>query len=727
MREGEKWREKRSTGGHERWSGPATVGRRQGGRWESKPSTSGGQITHYFFSNFPENFTEKALWTIFQRYNRVWEVFIAPRRNKAGRKFGFVRFLDVKDPWKLEKELDTILIGSMKMHVNLPRFDKRSKARLQLRSVYHGGRNVPCATVGNKVIHGRRTFAQVLQSQPAKTTVGHGDRDAVAKRVSGIQVSGCEESPEVWGGPIVLQGAEWLERSFVGVLKDLAVASSIQTAGLMEGLHYIQVRHLGDGKVLLTGPEGFDLGEALKELTEGPEAVFNDLYKWSPKLVMESRITWVRCAGFPLHMWTRECFAEVLRPVGELISVDGSTTEMAVLEFARLQIRTSLLNVVTMTRKLCVNGVVYSIRFVEECCGSRTVACQCLNRNSEEDGEESGNGWSLSDESQGLARSFAGVDLGGGGGSPPTTIVMGEGQDALNTEEALNVSVEASNDFPRNIGNENFDIGTVGGIDGGMIVNDDGAHDCAKVDCVGMGAMLSKGPINYDFAMEVVEEVRELGDNVDKVNAPMGPMMSGTFENAAIANSFNSTPVGQVAINSVVGPASVCGAVLMQTQEPVVEITDPVLNVITHVRDSMEVTGGYQNFGKISLAHDSGTMVEMEGRLKGRGEVSGRQASCCPSASAPAGHCQSAAEIRKRVRGLCFSLTSSAPDSHIASPTWLHGVALEAKRMWEMGKEFGVSYEGEEEEVIRKLLELAQRDVTGSRPGGNGGVHEVFP
>lgn len=82
-------------------------------------------LTHFYFTNFPENFTEKALWRVFQRYDKVWEVYIAPRRDKRGKQFGFVRFMEVKNPAKLERELDSIIIGNMKMHVNIPRFENR--------------------------------------------------------------------------------------------------------------------------------------------------------------------------------------------------------------------------------------------------------------------------------------------------------------------------------------------------------------------------------------------------------------------------------------------------------------------------------------------------------------------------------------------------------------------------------------------------------------------------
>lgn len=42
--------------------------------------------------------------------------------------------------------------------------------------------------------------------------------------------------------------------------------------------------------------------------------------------------------------------------------------------------------------------------------------------------------------------------------------------------------------------------------------------------------------------------------------------------------------------------------------------------------------------------------------------------------------------------------------------------------MWELGKKFGVSFEGQEQEVIDKLIELERRDAHGN-DGNNGRVN----
>jgi len=59
---------------------------------------------------------------VFQKWARVKEVFISRRLNKWGRRFGFVRFLEVKNVRRLEGELDQIYIGNRKLHVNIPKY-----------------------------------------------------------------------------------------------------------------------------------------------------------------------------------------------------------------------------------------------------------------------------------------------------------------------------------------------------------------------------------------------------------------------------------------------------------------------------------------------------------------------------------------------------------------------------------------------------------------------------
>ena len=47
-------------------------------------------VTTFYFSRFPEGIKEDDLWKLFQKWEKVWEVFIPKYKNKEGHRFGFV-------------------------------------------------------------------------------------------------------------------------------------------------------------------------------------------------------------------------------------------------------------------------------------------------------------------------------------------------------------------------------------------------------------------------------------------------------------------------------------------------------------------------------------------------------------------------------------------------------------------------------------------------------------
>lgn len=333
-----------------------------------------GDITHYYFSNFPERWGEKELWKVFERYERVWEVFISPKRDKNGRRFGFVRFYGVKNPRRLEQDLDSITIGCTKMHVNFPRFEKLERkthnyARIIAKHSTSGSRVDRSQQLNN--LPPKKSYAQVLKTgQDAGNRVVQKDPIMLPKEPV-IEI-------EEWNGPVIQKEEDWLKRSMVGLLKDIDVVASLQDVNMLKGFQHIQIRYLGADMVLLTGPEDFDLAGALEESGEGMKEVFDVVFSWSRTVAPDFRVTWVRCSGFPIHMWSRDCFDELIKPVGELVGMDSNTTSFSNLEFARLQIKTYSKELISQYRRIRVRGVEYKIRIFEEHGGMVNVNCRCV-------------------------------------------------------------------------------------------------------------------------------------------------------------------------------------------------------------------------------------------------------------------------------------------------------------------------------------------------------------
>lgn len=83
-----------------------------------------GDTTTFYFSQFPEDHGAREMLRIFSLYGEAAEVVIPPKLDKLGRRFGFVRFWRIRDPDRFAIKLDNIIIGSTKIHVNCPRFNR---------------------------------------------------------------------------------------------------------------------------------------------------------------------------------------------------------------------------------------------------------------------------------------------------------------------------------------------------------------------------------------------------------------------------------------------------------------------------------------------------------------------------------------------------------------------------------------------------------------------------
>ncbi|GKU91816.1 hypothetical protein SLEP1_g5631 [Rubroshorea leprosula] len=71
------------------------------------------------------------MWTTFYKFGRVFDIYSPSRRSKKGRRFGFVRFLGVKDIKELERRLDQIWVGKYKLWVNTPRFRNEEQNKVE--------------------------------------------------------------------------------------------------------------------------------------------------------------------------------------------------------------------------------------------------------------------------------------------------------------------------------------------------------------------------------------------------------------------------------------------------------------------------------------------------------------------------------------------------------------------------------------------------------------------
>ncbi|XVF04426.1 hypothetical protein REPUB_Repub05bG0081400 [Reevesia pubescens] len=77
--------------------------------------------TYFLFSNFPNGWSQKDLWSIFIKNSvglgRLANVYIPNKKDMIAYNFGFARFKEVNNAFELKKKLNLIWIGSYKLLV----------------------------------------------------------------------------------------------------------------------------------------------------------------------------------------------------------------------------------------------------------------------------------------------------------------------------------------------------------------------------------------------------------------------------------------------------------------------------------------------------------------------------------------------------------------------------------------------------------------------------------
>ncbi|GJV30501.1 RNA-directed DNA polymerase, eukaryota, reverse transcriptase zinc-binding domain protein [Tanacetum coccineum] len=78
----------------------------------------------FFITNFPEHIDAKGLWKVCESYGHIVDSFSANKRLKAGKRFGFVRFVGIQNEEAFSKSLSSIWIGSFHLFASVARFQR---------------------------------------------------------------------------------------------------------------------------------------------------------------------------------------------------------------------------------------------------------------------------------------------------------------------------------------------------------------------------------------------------------------------------------------------------------------------------------------------------------------------------------------------------------------------------------------------------------------------------
>nr|GEZ65988.1 nucleotide-binding alpha-beta plait domain-containing protein [Tanacetum cinerariifolium] len=80
--------------------------------------------TLVYITNFPEATSAKELFQACNQYGHVVDSFIPNKKSKIGKRFGFVRFINVFSEERLISNLCTVWMDRFKIHANIARFQR---------------------------------------------------------------------------------------------------------------------------------------------------------------------------------------------------------------------------------------------------------------------------------------------------------------------------------------------------------------------------------------------------------------------------------------------------------------------------------------------------------------------------------------------------------------------------------------------------------------------------
>nr|GEV74440.1 nucleotide-binding alpha-beta plait domain-containing protein [Tanacetum cinerariifolium] len=306
------------------------------GSFRSKEDDLSKILTSIYVSNFPESFSAKDLFRSCKQYGHVVDSFIPTKTMKDGKRFGFVRFINVFNVERLVNNLCTIWVGRLKLRANVARFKRdymKGSGKVEKNATDATPKNVANNVSG-------KSFVSVVQANRMKP---------------------FNETPPA----LVLEddclNTKDLTLSLMGRVKEMASLANLKKALCNEGFDVIKISYLGELWVLLEF-ETVKTKESFRD-NVGVGSWFSIIKQAYAEFVSEGRLVWVELDGVPFKFWPGSTFKRITTKWGELLDVDdyGDLN----IHSKRICILTKFCELIRESFKIVFRGKVYWVRASE--------------------------------------------------------------------------------------------------------------------------------------------------------------------------------------------------------------------------------------------------------------------------------------------------------------------------------------------------------------------------
>ncbi|GJZ87560.1 RNA-directed DNA polymerase, eukaryota [Tanacetum coccineum] len=321
------------------------------GTYRSKEDDLAKIATSIYITNFPETISAKELFNSCKIYGHVVDSFIPNKRAKNGKRFGFVRFINVFNVERLVSNLCTVWIDRHKLQANIARFKRNND-----NGAYAGGK----ANVGFRDNNMRANNSGI--EKVIKQSIDHnaGLGNSYVRAVKGEEKKGAAN--EKTQPTMVLDDDCLISRDLshflMGRVKEFASLAHLKMTISNEGFTDVKIQYLGEFWVMLE----FTSKETMKMFQDNVSigSWFSVIRAASLDFQLMKRIAWVEVEGIPFKLWSSKTFNCIATKWGELLDVDDE--EETCYHSKRLCIHTKMVRSISEEFKIIHKGKLYWIR-----------------------------------------------------------------------------------------------------------------------------------------------------------------------------------------------------------------------------------------------------------------------------------------------------------------------------------------------------------------------------
>ncbi|GJU63300.1 RNA-directed DNA polymerase, eukaryota [Tanacetum coccineum] len=290
-----------------------------------------------YVSNFPDDCNTRDLWKACKVYGTVVDVFMPNKKSKSGKKFAFVRFIQVNNLDRLIENLNTIWIGRFHLFANPVRYERPNAAPIQ------------------KVFVGFNDAAPGFRQPKSQEKGG-----SYVNIVTGNRPPVINSSPA-----LVMDDSCVVDRNLdlfvLGEAKNASCIPNLYVLLSNEGFNNVNLSYLG-GLWVMIELESIKSKEKFLQHA-GVASWFNSLGNAQADFVSRERIVWVDIEGVPIHAWSRATFDKIGSKWGDVMEIEESKDEL----FARKRIciKTKQEDNILEKFKIIIKGRIFVIRAKE--------------------------------------------------------------------------------------------------------------------------------------------------------------------------------------------------------------------------------------------------------------------------------------------------------------------------------------------------------------------------